>query len=130
MPKKSGGTLDLTPSWAEVLAYCLAIIDTSDDPEAIKICAQELLRMAQIADAFVELQKKGDPKVFIEVRGGVITNIQSTSDAPVIYVKDHDMKAEDDEDAVALGWQYWESKGGDAVVSTQEFQDAIAEANY
>lgn len=68
-------------------------------------------------------------KVFIEVRGGLIQNIQSTSEDVSIYVKDYDQKKEPGESDEDVGWQYWDAKGGDLVVSEDEFEDAIVNAN-
>ena len=69
-------------------------------------------------------------KVFIEVRGGLIQNIQSTSEDIVIYVKDYDIKFDPacHETEEGIGWQYWESNG-DQIVNDAEFQDAIVNAD-
>lgn len=65
-------------------------------------------------------------KVFIEVRGGMIQNIQSTSADVIIYVRDYDNMDENDD---TTGWQYYESKGGDQVVSEDELEDSIVNSD-
>jgi hypothetical protein len=66
------------------------------------------------------------PKIFIEVRGGMIQNIQCTSPDIEVYVMDYDNFDPNEEDS---GWQYWEAKGGDQIVDDETFADAITNAN-
>lgn len=68
-------------------------------------------------------------KVFIEVRGGMIQNIQSTSEDVIIYVKDYDEEGHALQKKEEIGWPYWESRGGDQVVDEATFEDAIVNAN-
>ncbi len=55
--KKLVGTIDCTPTWAETLKRCLAILEDGSWG-ARAIAEDELGRMARLADAYVALQKK------------------------------------------------------------------------
>lgn len=54
--KQRVGTIDMTPTWVSLLPLML-IAYTEGTPEGRKIAGEELKRMAQIADAYNELQK-------------------------------------------------------------------------
>ena len=52
-------TVDLTPTWSEVLPAILAVItNPKSSPESRKIMYSELSRMAGLADGYVELQRQ------------------------------------------------------------------------
>ena len=52
-------TVDLTPTWSDVLPAILAVItNPKASPESRKIMYSELSRMAGLADGYVELSKE------------------------------------------------------------------------
>ena len=51
-------TVDLTPTWSDVLPAILAVItNPKSSPESRKIMYSELSRMAGLADGYVEMQR-------------------------------------------------------------------------
>lgn len=59
--KTYAGTIDLTPTWEEVLPAWLAVME-SGNAEAMEIGRAELKRMAKLADLYVAQQKEGKPE--------------------------------------------------------------------
>jgi len=54
--KKTLFTIDMTPTWAELLPILLAVYENGA-AESRRGCFEELERMARIADAYVETMK-------------------------------------------------------------------------
>lgn len=54
-------TIDLTPTWEEVLPALINLITNPKVPQKSRSLAMdELGRMAVLADGYVEIQKRGD----------------------------------------------------------------------
>jgi hypothetical protein len=53
------GTVDMTPTWEQASRVLTTILVNSSSYEARKAAADELARMAQLADAYVALVKAG-----------------------------------------------------------------------
>lgn len=51
----TGRTIDITPTWSDILPALLAIIANATTYEARKAAEDELRRMARLADKFVEV---------------------------------------------------------------------------
>jgi len=69
------------------------------------------------------------PKIFIEVHGGLVQNITTTSADVEVYVRDYDNMIEGDEQASEhdIQFTYWKAKGGDKIVSDKTFKKLINE---
>jgi hypothetical protein len=58
--RKLVGYIDITPTWTGVLRFALPILEDPGQPAKVKEeLRAELRRMAEIADAYVTLTKKG-----------------------------------------------------------------------
>jgi hypothetical protein len=57
MKTVSAGFIDATPTWAEILPTLLLILE-SGDAAGKKVAREELNRMAEIADKYVEREGK------------------------------------------------------------------------
>lgn len=58
--KKSVGVIDCTPTWAGILSWYIAVLEDGKTAEGREIAKAELLRMAKLADAYVEINKEND----------------------------------------------------------------------
>lgn len=52
-------TIDITPTWVEILPSLIALVRDGATAEARKVGEDELRRMARLADAYVVSQKQG-----------------------------------------------------------------------
>lgn len=59
--KKQVGTIDLTPSWAQMLPDILTVIADSPNMRAVQDMRQELARMAVLADERNAMVEQGFP---------------------------------------------------------------------
>ena len=57
--EKEVTTIDMTPTWAGALRMFL-VLWTDGDYKGRQMAGEELLKMAQLADKYVELVKKGE----------------------------------------------------------------------
>jgi hypothetical protein len=57
MTEYTGETVDITPSWSGLLPGLILLITDGETPEARKAGADELRRMARLADAYVASAK-------------------------------------------------------------------------
>lgn len=55
------GTIDITPTWSSLVPALVALIENSNH-KGRQVAMDELKRMAELADAYVKIQKasKGD----------------------------------------------------------------------
>ncbi len=52
---KKPKTIDITPTWQSLAPVMIDIIKTSPTPESTKIAEEELLKMARVADKYIEV---------------------------------------------------------------------------
>ena len=57
---KKPKTIDITPTWQSLAPVMIDIIKTSPTPESTKIAEEELLKMARVADKYVEISSYKD----------------------------------------------------------------------
>ncbi len=52
---KNPKTIDITPTWLGLAPVIIDIVKNSPTPESTKIAEEELLKMARVADKYVEI---------------------------------------------------------------------------
>lgn len=52
-------TIDVTPTWSGILPAMILVLQNSDSKEGQKVVMEELKRMAEQADAYVQSVKTG-----------------------------------------------------------------------
>ena len=52
---KKPKTIDITPTWLGLAPVMIDIIKNSPTPESTKIAEEELLKMARVADKYIEI---------------------------------------------------------------------------
>ena len=94
-------TIDLTPTWSQVLLVYLEVYANSESAEGRKTALNELKRMALIADQRVKDLKSQNPQSITVAFGEQLTKIIANGDDPEEYADQgagymvtHDFKTE------------------------------------